>query len=141
MKCPKCKTGLKHETYENVEIDRCSQCKGTWLDEGELAHIIAVKEEKFTPELIQKTVASVFSGVPEADQQDKHPCPMCARPMRSLNYAYSSGIIIERCPASEGVWLDGAELERIQAHQEHWEKKVQDERSSWIALLARKTGT
>ena len=46
MNCPKCdNVALKAETYESVEIDRCPQCKGTWLDDGEIIKIIRTKTE------------------------------------------------------------------------------------------------
>jgi Zn-finger nucleic acid-binding protein len=36
MKCPKCGTNLAEINYQNVMIDTCSECKGIWLDQGEL---------------------------------------------------------------------------------------------------------
>ena len=36
MKCPKCGADLKEVNYQNVMIDTCSDCKGIWLDHGEL---------------------------------------------------------------------------------------------------------
>lgn len=39
MRCPKCGMELQAITYEGIEIDRCFNCNGTWLDEGELEKI------------------------------------------------------------------------------------------------------
>lgn len=37
MKCPRCDGGtLKEVMIENVAIDSCDKCAGTWLDSGEL---------------------------------------------------------------------------------------------------------
>ena len=36
MKCPKCYGDLKEEEYHKVNIDKCQQCGGVWLDSGEL---------------------------------------------------------------------------------------------------------
>ena len=36
MKCPKCGSNLEEINYEKVMIDRCPDCKGIWLDHGEL---------------------------------------------------------------------------------------------------------
>jgi Zn-finger nucleic acid-binding protein len=33
--CPVCRSGLFTERIEGIEIDRCSQCAGVWLDAGE----------------------------------------------------------------------------------------------------------
>lgn len=40
VKCPKC-DGTLHETdFENIKIDVCDKCTGTWLDAGEMAQVI-----------------------------------------------------------------------------------------------------
>ena len=41
MKCPTCKdTNLVMSDRQGVEIDYCPQCRGVWLDRGELDKII-----------------------------------------------------------------------------------------------------
>jgi Zn-finger nucleic acid-binding protein len=40
MNCPVCKVELKIADRQGVEIDYCSQCRGVWLDRGELDKII-----------------------------------------------------------------------------------------------------
>lgn len=41
MKCPIDGTELKIADRQDVEIDYCPQCRGVWLDRGELDKIIA----------------------------------------------------------------------------------------------------
>lgn len=36
MKCPKCGATLKEEGHGHVKIDVCPECKGMWLDAGEM---------------------------------------------------------------------------------------------------------
>jgi Zn finger protein HypA/HybF involved in hydrogenase expression len=36
MRCPKCGMELVTINYKNIEIDKCSDCEGVWLDAGEL---------------------------------------------------------------------------------------------------------
>ena len=36
MKCPKCGADLRETQFHNMRIDVCTECKGTWLDAGEL---------------------------------------------------------------------------------------------------------
>ncbi|MEB3197628.1 MAG: zf-TFIIB domain-containing protein [Candidatus Sericytochromatia bacterium] len=43
MKCPKCGADLRARRYENIELDECVECHGTWLDAGELK---ALAQEK-----------------------------------------------------------------------------------------------
>lgn len=52
MLCPVCEVPLTMSDRQNVEIDYCPQCRGVWLDRGELDKII----ERSTREATQKKV-------------------------------------------------------------------------------------
>ena len=45
MKCPKCGANLAETDYHHVKVDVCAECKGMWLDAGELEMITHVKED------------------------------------------------------------------------------------------------
>jgi hypothetical protein len=36
MKCPKDGADLKEQEFHKVKVDVCTECKGVWLDPGEL---------------------------------------------------------------------------------------------------------
>lgn len=36
MRCPKCGMELIAIDYKSIEVDKCSECEGIWLDSGEL---------------------------------------------------------------------------------------------------------
>lgn len=40
MICPRCNTNLAISNTQGIEIDYCPNCKGVWLDRGELEKII-----------------------------------------------------------------------------------------------------
>jgi hypothetical protein len=40
MLCPVCNVTLHKTRQQEVEIDYCTQCRGVWLDRGELDRII-----------------------------------------------------------------------------------------------------
>ena len=42
MNCPVCDATLRTVTKHNVEVDICPDCKGVWLDRGELDKIIEI---------------------------------------------------------------------------------------------------
>lgn len=51
MKCPICNVDLQMTERQNVEIDYCPQCRGVWLDRGELDKIIEKSESSnYLPE-------------------------------------------------------------------------------------------
>ena len=40
MKCPNCNVNLSMTDRSGIEIDYCPECRGIWLDRGELDKII-----------------------------------------------------------------------------------------------------
>jgi Zn-finger nucleic acid-binding protein len=48
MKCPNDSTTLVMSERSGVEIDYCPECRGVWLDRGELDKIIDRAESEFT---------------------------------------------------------------------------------------------
>lgn len=46
MSCPVCRVPLAMSDRQGIEIDYCPQCRGVWLDRGELDKII---ERSATP--------------------------------------------------------------------------------------------
>ncbi|MBA3558819.1 MAG: zf-TFIIB domain-containing protein [Gemmatimonadaceae bacterium] len=48
MKCPKCGGNLKEREYHSVKIDTCEDCKGVWLDAGELDMLARVERKGFS---------------------------------------------------------------------------------------------
>lgn len=50
MKCPACKTvNLVMSERQGVEIDYCPECRGVWLDRGELDKIIERSASEMAP--------------------------------------------------------------------------------------------
>lgn len=45
MKCPNCNVNLVMSDRNGVEIDYCPDCRGVWLDRGELDKIIDRSEQ------------------------------------------------------------------------------------------------
>ncbi|WP_066516664.1 TFIIB-type zinc ribbon-containing protein [Sphingobium cloacae] len=49
MLCPVCHVGLAMTDRQGVEIDYCPQCRGVWLDRGELDKIIERSARETAP--------------------------------------------------------------------------------------------
>ncbi len=60
MKCPNCNVALTMSDRNGIEIDYCPDCRGVWLDRGELDKII---ERSAQPPVQQ----------PPAHQQSNYP--------------------------------------------------------------------
>ncbi len=135
MQCPNCQSPLTEESYESVSIDRCTRCSGTWLDQSELTRILTTREADFSP-TIREAAISGKPGISRAEIEKGVKCPKCSEALVPTNYSYSSGIIIDKCPRGDSLWLDALELEKIQAHHEHWNDEAKSRGSEWAAKAA-----
>jgi uncharacterized protein len=53
MKCPKCGSDLNEVTFRGIKIDRCLNCDGVWLDEGELEKLAGTEDSSTIGNIIQ----------------------------------------------------------------------------------------
>jgi uncharacterized protein len=44
MRCPKCGMELIEINYKSIKVDECSECRGVWLDAGELAGVAKLEK-------------------------------------------------------------------------------------------------
>ena len=49
MKCPSCDVTLAMSDREGVEIDYCPQCRGVWLDRGEIDKLLEAERARSGP--------------------------------------------------------------------------------------------
>ena len=54
--------------------------------------------------------------------------------MNAVNFAYDSGVIINRCP-DHGIWLDSGELKRIKENRAFWRAEAMKRESEWKEKL------
>ncbi len=68
MKCPACDVALSMTDRQGIEIDYCPQCRGVWLDRGELDKIIERSSADLAP-------AQAAQAPPPVQQPPRHPYP------------------------------------------------------------------
>ncbi len=70
MKCPTCKdVNLVMSERQGIEIDYCPECRGIWLDRGELDKII----ERSTSEPVADQNRETYQKRPQKnDKEDYH---------------------------------------------------------------------
>jgi Zn-finger nucleic acid-binding protein len=61
--CPVCRVSLVMAERQNVEIDYCPQCRGVWLDRGEIDKIVERS-------LDQRPARGAWSERPEGPSRD-----------------------------------------------------------------------
>ena len=77
MPCPVCKVALVMSDRQGIEIDYCPQCRGVWLDRGELDKII------------ERSAAEM--PAPPKSQPQPQPQPYQQQPFSSDNLGFGHG--------------------------------------------------
>ena len=136
MQCLTCHVPLRAIEYEGIQIDSCDDCGGTWLDAGEFEKIIRAREARFDPDERRAVArAAKITGIRLHKVDREFTCPTCGKRTAPVHYGGDSGIIIDRCPACRGIWLDQGELEKIQQLVEGWEDNLPEELAKHGAKL------
>lgn len=138
MNCPACTSTLRTLEYEGVSVETCDGCGGEFVQGSELSHIVKVRETRFAEPMRSALAfkAPVF-GVADIDATTRFCCPACRIPMNPINYAGDSGVIVDRCGGCGGMWLEHAELEKIQILLEKWEDSAPSQIRGAAAELRR----
>jgi Zn-finger nucleic acid-binding protein len=115
MDCPRCKLALGPDRYEGVDVHRCAECWGYWLDRGEFTRITTVRDLVFSAEeraaILDRARSQAAARTPAADPTI--PCPRCAKVMEKISFNVTAPITVDRCP-QHGIWLDTHELKLAQ---------------------------
>jgi Zn-finger nucleic acid-binding protein len=87
---------------DEVETDYCTECKGIWLDAGELEVLLDDAEQ---------TRRLLSSFKPAETHETVRPCPICRKPMQKVLLGHGDKAVqIDRCVKSHGLWFDEGEL-------------------------------
>jgi len=104
--CPVCRKPMLAYELDGVEIDHCLECRGTWLDGGELEQITELSGASAGP-LAAALDAAVSGGA------TKRRCPRCSRKLRTLDVGTGPSVELDRCPRGHGLWFDQGELDTV----------------------------
>ena len=102
MDCPRCSKQLRVEMHKGIEVDRCPNCEGMWLDYHELDHL----EDTVMDE--DQAKGTMFFKSQGGDLT----CPRCAGPMSWFRYRHYD-MEVDLCEAEHGFWLDKGEEKRV----------------------------
>ena len=118
MNCPKCKAPMEKVTQQGIEVDRCTQCRGLWLEMGE-------REKLGTkPDAQTVDVGEAAEGARQ-NSVDRIQCPECQTPMIRMVDSKQPHIWYESCPVCYGVFFDAGEF------RDYAEKTVLDFFRDW----------
>ena len=109
--CPVCNVGLMEIWLQRQNVDKCSNCGGTFFDFEELGSIISLIEMYCSIKLEEPDI----STVPVTNRPDYN-CPVDGHAMERKDYG---GITVDVCGDCKGVWLDDGELFSLKTTENH----------------------
>ncbi len=137
MQCPIDSVVLQKSVYEGgVEVDRCLNCGGIWLDYSELEAIQDLRKNDYSEELA--SIPNYFNQSYEmalAKNEAVFSCPCCQKEMDKREYAYCSQIMIDVCPSCRGVWLHEDEIRELEIFFEKSRVETADIRKGFFTSL------
>jgi Zn-finger nucleic acid-binding protein len=136
--CPVCKAGLRAIYVDDVTIDFCPNCRGSWFELDELQGVYERRDSvaelllPALPHLPRDPVLCTHCGnhnsrLEKACTNCKVPveflCPGCGKQLEATE---RQGLNVDCCRSCKGVWLDGGELTLL---FEHYSRTIQNRRT------------
>lgn len=109
LPCPRCNETMAALRLGETNVRECGACGGLWLDAATLQALCDAREAHAG---ITSALAARRPTATAPDTVRYVPCPSCRKLMNRVNFARSSGVIMDVCKP-HGVWLDRGELERV----------------------------
>ena len=109
MDCPKCESIFEHITFNHIEVDRCSQCRGLWFDMLEKSDLAKMRGAE-SIDIGDSQVGKQFNQLRDINCPNcKHSMiPMVAKDQFHINYEY--------CPNCFGTFFDAGEFRDLKEH-------------------------
>jgi uncharacterized protein len=107
MLCPECIDEMLILELDGVEIDYCDECRGIWLDEGELELLLETDKDTDLP------ILKALTSPDTVKAKGAKKCPVCNKKMLLVDIPLNPVVEIDRCPDNHGLWFDQGELEQI----------------------------
>lgn len=103
MRCPKCEATMERVTFQDVEVDRCTYCRGLWFDLREHERLKGMAGSEAID------VGNAAFGE-KCDDLTTADCPHCHTPMIRMADLRQPHIHYEACTVCHGVFFDAGEF-------------------------------
>jgi len=109
VKCPKCKSPMEIVAFHDIEVDRCTGCKGLFFDSRENERLKSMRGSEI-----------IDSGDPAVGRKNNtipyiH-CPRDGTPMVRMVDPSQPHLWYETCSACGGVYFDAGEFRDYKHH-------------------------
>lgn len=89
--------------YAEIEVDRCTSCKGIWFDSQEAQELKTIKGAE-NIDIGDPKTGKKFDEIADID------CPKCHTKMTKMVDLNQPHIWYEKCPVCYGTWFDAGEF-------------------------------
>ncbi len=104
IKCPKCFEPMRQLKAGAFIVDRCEQCFGIWLDQGERIKLLKDKSLVDGVDVGTEEVGKELNEIKEIT------CPRCQVPMHHITDRAQKHVGFEFCRECQGSFFDAGEL-------------------------------
>ena len=104
--CPVCSMPMVGYELDGIELDRCVDCRGIWLDAGELEYI--AEQAGAEPGGLSAALRAA-----RGKRHGARRCPRCGRKLDIIFLGPGQSVEVDRCRHGHGLWLDHGELEKL----------------------------
>lgn len=109
-RCPRGHGELRGIALGGAEVGECLECGGLWVEETTFQTVVSDRTRASV--VPQGGAAAARGSSVAADTVRYVPCPDCGKVMNRVNFAKTSGVILDACKG-HGVWCDVDELRRV----------------------------
>lgn len=112
MNCPVCKGdkgAMVIVEHEQIELDYCTNCAGVWFDHGELDLLL----ERLNLDSSAFDMGTILALPEKKVKEAVRKCPVCHKKMRKVVIGSEPEVLIDVCPAGDGIWFDGGEVQQV----------------------------
>lgn len=109
MKCPKCGGWFEIIKFNEVEVERCTNCKGLWFDMLEKDDLVKMEGSE-SIDVGSDQVGEKYNKMKRVD------CPKCETKMMSMVDKDQFHIHFECCPSCYGTFFDAGEFRDLKEH-------------------------
>jgi len=104
MNCPKCNAVMEKVTFQRIEVDRCTNCKGIWFDFAEHKQLKTFDRAAEAIDTGDRKTGQEFNQIGSID------CPIHKTRMTRLVDVKHPHLWYESCPVCYGVFFDAGEF-------------------------------
>jgi Zn-finger nucleic acid-binding protein len=110
LPCPRKCGPMRAVRFGGADMHLCDVCNGVWVETETLQRLVA---ERLKPSpLLGTGIPTPAAARITLGAVEYAPCPECKNLMNRVNFAHTSGVIVDVC-TKHGTWFDADELRRV----------------------------